>query len=581
MAYEKQNFIPGQKLKASQLNHIEDGIVNAVSVTEQTLSEAQKSQARKNLALDDIADGNGIEEITIESVGETKPNPSENVYQLNFKLDDGSVQSVQFTAPQGPRGIQGPAGVPGYTPVKGVDYYTDAEKAEWEAYIAAELAKRGQLKPEFANSVEECTDTTKLYVLPDGYIYASQYFEETVTKIPYTNLAGNVRENYRQNTSGVAVECAGAVLTDFIPVKKGQIVRIKGFNPRSSPTSYPLCCFYTGASESAVVSDPKWGRGDGMFDPDGDVYYRQMFILQTGSEHPLADSITHIRINGTKTGDISDIIVTVDEEIGEPTTETVSGYKWQNTGHAFVPADYEDRILELEENVEELKSNASNTFAQKWAGKKWLAMGDSLTSAKNADGTDANTTKYYHTYIAEETGINVVIDGRGGTGYKRYDDVGAAFYQRTPAVPTDADVITIFGSGNDLSSTWDTYGLGEVTDTGTNTLCGCMNTAFDNLFAAYPAANVGVITPAPWDCYYPFATEADGKPYRMTQYVEKLIEICKMRSIPVLDLYHCSGLRPWDANFVATMMDDGCHPNENGHKLIAPKIKAFLESLIG
>ena len=55
MAYEKQNFIPGQKLKAAELNHMEDGIVNAVSVTEQTLSEAQKSQARKNLDLDDIA----------------------------------------------------------------------------------------------------------------------------------------------------------------------------------------------------------------------------------------------------------------------------------------------------------------------------------------------------------------------------------------------------------------------------------------------------------------------------------------------------------------------------------------------
>ena len=27
MAYEKQNFKSGQKLKAAQLNHIEDGIV--------------------------------------------------------------------------------------------------------------------------------------------------------------------------------------------------------------------------------------------------------------------------------------------------------------------------------------------------------------------------------------------------------------------------------------------------------------------------------------------------------------------------------------------------------------------------
>jgi hypothetical protein len=44
--------------------------------------------------------------------------------------------------------------------------------------IVTELAKRGQLAPEFANNIEECVDTTKLYVLPDGYIYS--YVTESV-----------------------------------------------------------------------------------------------------------------------------------------------------------------------------------------------------------------------------------------------------------------------------------------------------------------------------------------------------------------------------------------------------------------
>lgn len=150
--YEKQNFKPGQKLKAAELNHMEDGIVNAVSVTEQTLSDAQKSQARKNLDLDDIADGNGIEEITIESVGEPKPNPSENVYQLNFKLDDGSVQSVQFTAPQGPKGD---TGVPGAhigpeAPTNGEKLWVDTDEAPEESETEGGtqidvVAKAGQL----------------------------------------------------------------------------------------------------------------------------------------------------------------------------------------------------------------------------------------------------------------------------------------------------------------------------------------------------------------------------------------------------------------------------------------------------
>ena len=63
----------------------------------------------------------------------------------------------------------GQNGTDGYTPVKGVDYWTKADQQEIEAYIAMELAKRGQLAPEFATSKEECTDQTKMYVI-DGEI---------------------------------------------------------------------------------------------------------------------------------------------------------------------------------------------------------------------------------------------------------------------------------------------------------------------------------------------------------------------------------------------------------------------------
>ena len=49
MAYEKQNFIEKQVLKAEHLNHIESGIESAVSVTAQSLTDAQKTQARSNI----------------------------------------------------------------------------------------------------------------------------------------------------------------------------------------------------------------------------------------------------------------------------------------------------------------------------------------------------------------------------------------------------------------------------------------------------------------------------------------------------------------------------------------------------
>lgn len=201
--------------------------------------------------------------------------------------------------------------------------------------------------------------------------------------------------------------------------------------------------------------------------------------------------------------------------------------------------------------------------------KKWVCMGDSLTEA------NARTDKNYHDYIAEETGITVVNMGRSGSGYKRTEDEGYAFYQRISDVPVDADVVTIFGSGNDLTFS-DT--LGAATDTGTDTICGCINTTIDNLYAVMPLARLGIISPTPWVNNQP---SDNGT---MCAYSDALKMICELRGIPFLDLFHCSGLRPNDATFrgLAYSKDDGngVHPDEAGHALIAPRIKAFLETLL-
>ena len=200
--------------------------------------------------------------------------------------------------------------------------------------------------------------------------------------------------------------------------------------------------------------------------------------------------------------------------------------------------------------------------------KKWVCFGDSLTEV------NSRATKRYYDYISDKTGINIVNMGLGGTGYKDEDDNNNAFYQRIMNVPTDSDLITIFGSGNDLSHT-----LGNLTDTSTDTICGCINKTLDNLFEVYPLANVGIITPTPWGWYPP-----SDKENKMELYSNALVEICRRRGIPCLDLYHCSGLRPWKESYLPLCYskDDGnsVHPDENGHKIIASKIQHFIESLL-
>lgn len=202
-----------------------------------------------------------------------------------------------------------------------------------------------------------------------------------------------------------------------------------------------------------------------------------------------------------------------------------------------------------------------------WSGKKWTVVGDSLTEHNE------RTRFNYHDYISRLTGISVVNLGSSGKGYMN-GGAEDAFYARVKNIPIDSDVVTIFGSGNDLS-----HPLGNITDSDTNTICGCINTTINNIITRMPRVSLGIIAPTPWEDYPP-TTENNA----MELYVQALKNICENRSIPFLDLYHESNLRPWteEGRNACYSNDDGggVHPDEYGHKLIAPRFKAFLETLI-
>ena len=225
-------------------------------------------------------------------------------------------------------------------------------------------------------------------------------------------------------------------------------------------------------------------------------------------------------------------------------------------------------------NIKVVSLDVTEEDLNSLCGKKWAVIGDSLTAINSF------TTKHYFDYIAEKTGIELYNMGLDGSGYKRKFDSDEAFYQRILNVPEDTDVVTIFGSGNDVNAEFlETAEIGEVTDTGTDTICGCINTAIDNFYSILPTVPLGVITPTPWFNHNP-ADTTDS----MSIYCEKLVEICKRKGVPCLDLYHCSSLRPWDEDYRALAYSkdtmNGLHPDETGHKIIASRIMAFLQSLV-
>lgn len=222
--------------------------------------------------------------------------------------------------------------------------------------------------------------------------------------------------------------------------------------------------------------------------------------------------------------------------------------------------------------VEFMESYAT-LLNRKWYGKKWACVGDSLTEVND------RSSMRYMDYIQIETGIRPYNIGKSGTGYANRHAQSEAFYDRISNVPSDSDVVTIFGSFNDVFSS-SPLEIGTITDSvSDNTLCGFINGTIDKLYNNFPTAQLGIITPCPWENANPSNTNS-----RASQYVQAIVDICKSRGIACLDLFHCSGMRPWESGYRAIYYthDDGSgvHPNELGHKIIASHINAFLSTIL-
>lgn len=266
-------------------------------------------------------------------------------------------------------------GKDGHTPVAGVDYYTDAEKAEFEAIIVDEMAQRAQIEPEFANSIEECTDTSKLYVLPDGYIYAymtklGALFTNRLTQAVDTDGAPyNGGLGYKPNTTlwsdGHEGELAGAVALGFIPFNYAsgdRTIRVCGYTKNLASnefvhiydSSFNRMDFRLRPSE--LISS--YGENGGTFELedafDGNVYTYTLdadkLISSAGYYGGQLKKAAYIRFS-ISAAKLDSVVVTVNEEIAFGTST-----HWVNTGHAFVPADCEDRIIPLEEKAENHES---------------------------------------------------------------------------------------------------------------------------------------------------------------------------------------------------------------------------------
>lgn len=263
---------------------------------------------------------------------------------------------------------------------------------------------------------------------------------------------------------------------------------------------------------------------------------------------------------------------------------------------------YNSNKLQTTKRIESLES-----YVMPLKGKKWVAMGDSLTDSGTLDIDILDIKTNYTDIVSKRLGLNLINLGKGGTGYWRgsHKNDGTAshkaFYQQVSQIPLDANVVTIFGSFNDMGT--DSYdGLYDVRgykiltreklaqsgysqqiiDSIEYTVDECIKKTIDDVLLRVPNAMVGIILPTPWNAM--LIDESDTAIYE--EYCNLVKKIAHSRSIPVLDLFHESNLHPSNPVFASKYYkieesgaQDTVHPNHYGHSRISGKIANFVKEL--
>lgn len=198
-------------------------------------------------------------------------------------------------------------------------------------------------------------------------------------------------------------------------------------------------------------------------------------------------------------------------------------------------------------------------------------LGDSITEGHGT--TDPSNA--FHQLIMEKYNMKYAYNyGIGGTRIARQvvpskpsTRWDLCFELRADIMDRTADAVVVFGGTND-------YGhgdapFGELDSEDVYTFCGAVNSLITKLKKDFPKAVIVFMTPIhrlnETNPSYP-----DGK--ILKDYAKAMRDICKARGINLIDLFEINPIDPADE----TLVPDGLHPNDEGHKVLAEVVAEEL-----
>lgn len=232
---------------------------------------------------------------------------------------------------------------------------------------------------------------------------------------------------------------------------------------------------------------------------------------------------------------------------------------------------------ELEANLIEskqytdIKTEAEGNKSNYLYGKKWWAVGDSITYGARSDIDENGVRKTYATYIANRNGMNLELDAISGRAMGVKGDRTDSFcmngyYNNCPF--DYPDYITIFLGTNDTEE------VGTIDSTDMNTFAGAYNKVLDYLTMTYPRAKIGII---------PIYNLAESRG-RIT------IALGEKWGVPVFNwdthsffYYHYQKNTVMERKQKEFMYFDGTkyevHPNDVGYQFMSTMIESWMREL--
>jgi hypothetical protein len=226
--------------------------------------------------------------------------------------------------------------------------------------VADALGSGGGTSTEYetVDSVDEMTDTSKQYVLKEtGTIWA---YGETEPKPAYTNLAdpnsADWLNNYRINSSGNTVESPNAKVTNYIPCKLDDVIRIQGLTFNNNARMYD-------SNKAGIVNTNMTVLlNGGIATQSGDLT-----TLKAGYETATSkkSNTAFMRFSCALASGYSEenVIITVNEEIKMET-----GFGWYDTG--LTPSasggnggNYVDLLVKINKNKSDITEVSNRVTA--------------------------------------------------------------------------------------------------------------------------------------------------------------------------------------------------------------------------